>query len=42
MDPNYSSYCIIYNGNTPRGQSSWTFTYGTDVFYWVETVLASQ
>lgn len=40
MDPNYSSYCMIFSGTDPSGFSTWTFSYGTNVFYWENTILA--
>lgn len=40
MDPNYSSYNLIFNGTNPDGQSTWTLSYGKNNFYWSDTVLA--
>lgn len=40
MDPNFSSYCIIFSGVDPTGLSTWTFSYGTKNYYWQNTILA--
>lgn len=40
MDPNNSSYCMIFSAADPSGISTFSFSYGTNVFYWEDTVLA--
>ncbi len=41
MDPNYSSYCMLFTAVVPGTTTySWSFSYGTLTFYWVNTCLA--
>ncbi|MDF2844974.1 MAG: Papain-like cysteine protease AvrRpt2 [Herbinix sp.] len=41
MDPNFSSLVMIYMGTTPYGDSAWTFSYGSNNFYWVNSVVTN-
>ncbi|MDF2804699.1 MAG: Papain-like cysteine protease AvrRpt2 [Anaerocolumna sp.] len=40
MDPNKSSYSMIFTGYAPDGTLTWTLTYSAFTMYWIDTIVA--